>query len=227
MVVRDTAIVRAVGLRRLRPEWVILGLAAAATVYVALVPIGFLLWRTFVSDGSFSLDGFRVAYGAFGLPEMAANSIVFATASTALAVAIGTGLAYVVVRTDASWKRFLFAIALVPLAVPGVLYAIGWVFLASPRTGVLNEALEPVFGPGALNVFGMGGMIFVESLRLAPFAFLLLYAGFRSLDPALEESALAAGARPRTVFWRIALPLVRPALAAAVLIVAVRALGAF
>lgn len=225
--VLDSPIVSAIRRPRPRAQWIVIGLAVAIVAYVALVPVAFLLWRTFFEGGSLSFDAFREAYSAYRLPEMAANSAIFAAASTAIAVAIGTALAYVVVRTDAPWKPLLFGVALVPLAVPGVLYAVAWVFLASPRTGMLNQALEPAFGPGALNIFGMGGMIFVESLRLAPMAFLLMYAGFRSLDPALEESALAAGARPRTVFWRIALPLVRPALITTILITAVRALGAF
>ncbi len=198
-----------------------------SVVYLAVVPVGFLLWRTFFEDGSFTLDAFRSAYDVFGLSEMVVNSLIFAVASTAIATAIGTALAYVVVRTDAPWKPFLFAAALIPIATPGVLYVVAWVFLASPRTGILNQVLEPVFGPGALNIFGMGGMIFVESLRLAPMCFLLMYAGFRSLDPSLEESALASGARPRTVFLRVALPLVRPALIATVLIAVVRAISSF
>ncbi len=168
MSVTDTAIAAATRRRRPRAEWFVIGLALAAVAWIALVPLVFLLWRTFVSDGSFSLDGVREAYGAFGLAEMAANSIIFAVLSTGLAVAVGTGLAYVVARTDAPWKPVLFALALVPVAVPGVLYAIAWVFLASPRTGLLNKVLEPIFGPGTLNIFGMGGMIFVESLRLVP-----------------------------------------------------------
>lgn len=227
MGVIESAAAAAVRRPRLRAQWVVLGLVAAAVVYLAVVPVGFLLWRTFVVDGSFTLDAFRSAYDVFGLSEMVKNSIIFAVASTAIAVVIGTALAYVIVRTDAPWKPFLFAAALIPIATPGVLYVVAWVFLASPRTGLLNQALEPLFGPGALNIFGMGGMVFVESLRLAPMCFLLMYAGFRSLDPSLEESALASGARPRTVFLRVALPLVRPALITTILISVVRAISSF
>jgi len=212
---------------RFRAEHVIIALVAAAAVYLALVPLGFLAWRTFFDGGSFSLDAVRDAYDTFGLSELAANSLVFATASTALGVALGTALAYIVVRTDAPWKPFLFAVALVPIAVPGVLYTIAWIFLASPRTGTLNALLEPLFGPETFNVFSLGGMVLVEALRLVPLVFLLMYAGFRSLDPALEESALVGGARTRSVLRRVTLPVVLPALSAAVLVAAIRALEAF
>jgi iron(III) transport system permease protein len=216
------------GLRiRFRAEWILVGLVAGAAVYLALVPLGFLAWRTFFDGGGFSLDAVRDAYDTFGLPELAANSLAFATASTALGVGVGTALAYVVVRTDAPWRPFLFAAALVPIAVPGVLYTIAWIFLASPRTGTLNTLLEPLFGPATFNVFSLGGMVLVEGLRLAPLVFLLMYAGFRSLDPALEESALVGGARTRSVLRRVTLPVVLPALSAAVLVAAIRALEAF
>jgi iron(III) transport system permease protein len=73
----------------------------------------------------------------------------------------------------------------------------------------------------------MGGMIFVEGLHLAPLVFLLMVAAFRSMDPSLEESAIMSGAPLRTVVRRITIPLVRPALYAAVLIMVVRTLEAF
>ncbi len=85
---------------RFRAEWLLVALVVAAAVYLALVPLGFLAWRTFFEDGSFSFDGVRDAYDTFGLPELAANSLAFATASTALGVVLGTLLAYLVVRTD-------------------------------------------------------------------------------------------------------------------------------
>jgi iron(III) transport system permease protein len=212
---------------RFRAEWVFISLAVAAAVYLAVVPLGFLAWRTFFEGGSFSLDAVRDAYDAFGLPELAANSLVFATASTTLGVSLGTALAYIVVRTDAPATPFLFAVALAPVAAPGVLYTIAWIFLASPRTGTLNTLLEPIFGPSTFNIFSLGGMVLVEALRLAPLVFLLMYAGFRSLDPALEESALVGGARTRSVIRRVTLPVVLPALSAAVLVAAIRALEAF
>jgi iron(III) transport system permease protein len=67
----------------------------------------------------------------------------------------------------------------------------------------------------------------VEGLHLAPLAFLLMAASFRSMDPALEDAAVASGAGPFTTFRRVTLPLMRPALSASILIMAVRALEAF
>jgi iron(III) transport system permease protein len=70
-------------------------------------------------------------------------------------------------------------------------------------------------------------MIVIEGLHLAPLVFLLMVAALRSMDPSLEESAIMSGASLPTVFRRITLPLVRPALYAATLIMVVRGLESF
>ena len=204
-----------------------MAVVVAILAYLALVPIGFLLWKTFVVDGALTLDSFREAYSAIGLGEMALNSFLFALGTTPIAVGIGTSLAYLVLRTDLPGRRVVGALTLVQLLVPGVLYTVSWIFLASPRTGLLNRALEPVAGAGAIDIFGLGGMVLVEGLHLVPIVFLLMGAAFATVDPTLEESALTSGARLSSVVRRVSLPLVRPALFACVLIVVIRALEAF
>jgi len=195
--------------------------------YLALVPVLYLLWGTFYDGASITLRFFGEAYSAFGLGEMIYNSFSFAIGATLLSVFLGTSLAYLTVRTNVPFKGLIFAASLVPLIVPGILHTIAWIFLASPRVGVFNKILEPIFGPGTFNIFSIWGMMFVEGLHLSPLVFLLMYAAFRSMDPSLEESALMSGARLPTVLRRITLPLSKPALYASILIMAVRALEAF
>ena len=80
-------------------------IVVAVLAYLALVPIGFLVWRTFVVGGDLTLDSFREAYSAIGLGEMALNSLLFTLGTTPIAVGIGTALAYLVVRTDLPGRR--------------------------------------------------------------------------------------------------------------------------
>ena len=204
--------------------------AVAVTVvvgYLALVPLGYLLWTTFTDAQGFSLGGFSRAYGDAGIGELVGNSMWFAVGAALLSLAVGTGLAYFNVRTDVPFKALFFAASIIPLIIPGILYTISWIFLASPTIGLLNSALEPVFGPGTFNIFTVWGMIWVEGLHLSPIAFLFMVAAFRSTDPALEESALMSGATRVQTFRRVTLPLVRPALLSAALIMLVRSLESF
>jgi len=206
---------------------VVVVLVALVIAYLALVPLGFLFWQTFFEDGSFTIAAFREAYSDVGLGEMTVNSLVFAGGSTVLAVVLGTALAHLTVRTDVPFKPLMFAASLVPLIIPGILHTIAWIFLASPQIGILNRnVITPLTGH-AFNVFSLPGMILVEGLHLSPLVFLFMVASFRSMDPSLEESAIMSGARLRTVFFRITLPLARPALYAAILIMAVRTLESF
>ncbi len=203
-------------------------LVGVVVAYLAVAPLGFLLAQTFFRDGAFTLERFREAYSSIGLTEMAVNSLAFAGGATAFAVTLGTLLAYLIVRTDVPFKPLMFAASLVPLIIPGILHTIAWIFLASPQIGVLNlHVIQPLTGGHSLDVFSLPGMIVVEGLHLAPLVFLLMVASFRSMDPSLEESAIMGGARLRTVFRRITLPLARPALYASILIIVVRTLESF
>jgi iron(III) transport system permease protein len=197
--------------------------AGAAVAFLVVVPVGYLLWGAFFDGPELTLAFFEEAYALTGLGSMVSTSFAFAAGSTALAVGAGTGLAFLVARTDLPLRRTLLAAALIPLVLPGVLYAIAWILLAGPRAGLVNEAL----GRGTVDVFGLTGMIVVEGLHLAPLVLLLMVAAFRAGDGTLEEAAHVSGARPLTVLRRVTIPLVRPALAAAALVTAVRALGAF
>ena len=205
----------------------VISLVLALVAYLALVPLGYLLARAFVEDGRLSVVGARGALRAEDLSGLFGNSIVFAAGATGLAVLAGTGTAFLVERSDLPFRRVVLVLSLVPLLVPGILYTIAWIFLASPETGTLNVLLEPVAGPRSFDVFGLVGMIVVEGLHLAPIVLVVMVGAFRSLDPALEESAQMSAARPWTVFRRVSLPLVRPALLVAVLLLLVRALEAF
>ena len=158
---------------------------------------------------------------------MLGNSLAFAVGAALLALVIGTVLAYIQVRTDTPFKGLFFAASLVPLIIPAILYAAAWIFLADPDIGLLNAGLKPIFGHGVLNVFSLWGMMWVQGLHLAPIAFLLMVAAFRAMDPSLEESGLMSGASRATVLRRITMPLLRPALVSAVLLMFVQSLESF
>jgi iron(III) transport system permease protein len=211
------------------PRTLLVGGVLVIVGYLAVVPLVYLLHDTFTGPAGFSLGAFTRAYTANSQAgRMMLNSVEFAVGSAALALALGTLLAYVQVRTDAPLKGLFFAASLVPLIIPGILYAASWIFLADPRIGLINAVLfKPVLGHGLFNTFSMWGMIWVQGLHLAPIAFLLMAAAFRSMDPALEEAALMAGAPRHVLLRRITMPLVRPAIVSAILLMFVQSLESF
>ena len=211
------------------PKVLILGVVALIVAYLAIVPLWYLIQGTFLDQNTsaFTLDGFTRAYTDDDALEMMRNSIWFAVGSAILSLVVGTALAFLNVRTDVPFKALFFAGSIVPLIIPGILYSVAWIFLASPDIGLINFVLEPVFGEGAVNIYTVWGMIWVEGLHLSPITFLFMVAAFRAQDPSLEESALMSGASRWTVIRRITVPLLRPAIAASVLIMTVRSLESF
>jgi iron(III) transport system permease protein len=209
------------------PKLLISALVAIGIGYLAIVPLYYLLWGTFFGDTGVDFSGFSRAYGNDKIGELVLNSLWFAFGAATLALVVGTALAYLNVRTDVPFKGLFFAASIIPLIIPGILYTVAWILLASPEIGLLNKAIEPVLGPGFFDVFTVWGMVWVEGLHLSPIVFLLMVAAFRSMDPSLEESALMSGASRWQVFRRVTVPLVRPAIVAAVLIMTVRSLESF
>lgn len=211
----------------LQAQTLVVAVVVVVVGYLAAVPLYYLLWGTFFDAQGFTLDAFGRAFGATGVDRMVVNSLTFSVGAAIVSLVTGTVLAYLNVRTDVPFKALFFAASMIPLIIPGILYTIAWIFLASPDIGLLNAALRPVFGRDVLDVFSIPGMIWVEGLHLSPLVFLLMVAAFRSMDPALEESALMSGASRWKVFRLVTAPLVRPAIVASVLIMIVRSLESF
>ncbi|MCS0499823.1 ABC transporter permease [Protaetiibacter mangrovi] len=213
--------------RVLSPKNVIVFLAILIIGYLVLTPAIYLFIATFFSGGAFTLDAFRRAYGTSGLDSMVLSSIVFTVGATVLALALGTALAYITVRTNVPFRSLIVATSLVPLIVPGLLYTIAWVMVASPNVGIANQIGNALTGGPWFDIFSMPGMIWVEGTHNVPLVYLFMFVAFRAMDPSLEESALVNGATRATMLRRITIPLMRPALAAAALVVGVKTLGSF
>ncbi len=222
-------------LQRLDPKWLVIGAAVALVAWLSLVPLVYLVGQSFLTPDStdapaqLTLENYRAAFGAVETARLFFNSVRFAAGAGFLAFAIGAFLAWVNERTDTPCKSLFFALSVVPLVIPGILFTVSWILLASPKIGVLNAVLQSWFGTDTVffNIYSMTGMIWVDGLHYAPMAFLLMSAAFRAMDPALEESALMSGASVFQIARRITLKLVWPAVVASLLILFVRALESF
>lgn len=220
---------------RLNMQWLIIGVCLAAVAYLALMPLGFLIWQSFFTPEAageatqFTLDNYARAYGSSETLHLMGNSLVFAIGTAFFAFFVGGLLAWMNERTNTPFKGLFFALSIIPLIIPGIMFTIAWILLGSPKIGLINMLLQGWFGTDHVfvNVYSMWGMIWVEGLHYSPMAFLMMTAAFRSMDPSLEESALMSGASIGQIFWRITLKLTWPAIFASVLILFVRAIEAF
>jgi iron(III) transport system permease protein len=216
-------------------KWVIIAACVLGVAYLVLMPLGFLIWESFHTPrtasqaAQFTLDNYSYAYTNPETLQLLQNSLVFAVGTSALAFVIGTVLAWINERTNTPLKSLFFALSVIPLIIPGILFTISWIFLASPKIGILNQWLQHWLDTDYtfFNIYSMTGMIWVEALQYSPMAFLFMTAAFRSMDPSLEESALMSGASILQIVWRITLKLTWPAIFATLLVIFIRAIESF
>jgi len=119
-------------------------------------------------------------------------------------------------------------ISLIPMMVPHILFAVSWVLLLNPSNGMINLFLRQLGLEGAaLNIYSLTGMILVEGLLDLPIAYLVIAPAMSAFDVALEESSRVCGASNWRTLRRVTLPVLRPAILAALTLVIVRSLASF
>lgn len=158
---------------------------------------------------------------------LAARSVGLALAVTAVAVSIGVPLAWLTARTDLPGKRLWAVLLSLPLVIPSYVGAFALLAAFGP-SGLLQQMLEEPFGISRLpDISGFPGAFISLTLFTYPYVFLLVAAGFRGLDPSLEEAARSLGQSRWRTFRNVTLPLLRPSIAAGALLVALYTLHDF
>ncbi len=182
---------------------------------VSLVPFG--TWTTQALPPVLSLDNYaRIATEPERLVPLA-NSLWMATLSTALAVAVALVAGWLAVRRRVAVRRIIEGLLALPWALPGTVFAIALATTFSVHRPPLRWVLV-----GTALILPLAYLV-----RSLPVTGRAVLAGYRQLDPALEEAAASLGAGRWTTLRRVTLPLLRPALAAGASLAFVAALGDF
>src|SRR6266581_7050303 len=150
------------------------------------------------------------------------NSLTVMPLSTTTAVLLGFIYAYAMVYSHMPWKRFFRLIAILPLLSPPFVVAASYILLFGPR-GLITYG---VFGASP-NVLGPLGLWGVQTIAYFPFAYQLIADVLARSEPRLEQAARNLGASPWQLFRTVTLPLARPGLVGATLLVAIYILEDF
>ncbi|MBM2832512.1 MAG: sugB 2 [Dehalococcoidia bacterium] len=221
------------------PRRMVLFAVIALVTIGAVIPLFFLVWNSFkpVAVGNlsdFSLSNFTLKNFREVLSEPRAfttliDSFIFAFGSMIVAFAFGGTIAFLVERTNTPYRNVMYGLMFIPLVMPGMLKAIGWVLLIGPKAGLLNQAWFALTGLSTplFNAFSIPAMFFVEGLSESPLTFFLLGASLRGMDPSLEEAAYTSGANRTVTMSRVTLRLMMPAILGVSLLNFVRALESF
>jgi iron(III) transport system permease protein len=160
-------------------------------------------WYGSVLPETLTLRHFNAALGNDLTLSSLANSLRYASASTLIDLGLGTTVAFVLIRSKASGRALLDGLMMLPLAVPGIVLALGYLALA--REG------QP------FHVLIVGGdpfwlLVIAYAVRRLPYVVRAMTAGLQQISVTYEEAALSLGAGPARVFGRVTLPLLVPAL---------------
>jgi iron(III) transport system permease protein len=204
-------------------------------LYLAGIPLVMLLYGSIRSapigepGAHFTIANYIKAYVDKEFYLLLLNSVYYAIGTCTLTFLIGTFLAWVSERTNTPFKKLFVVMSLIPFIIPGILSTISWILLLSPKIGLINIVVKEALGleSAPFNVYSMWGMIWAESIHLYPLVFLLMSAAFRNMDTSLEEAALTAGSSTAQTFYKVTLPLMRPAMVSVLLINFIRGIEAF
>lgn len=196
-------------IRRVRPP-VAATTIALAIAAASLAPFVYL----FVDDG-FSFSRLFDELSKPGVSELLWHTIELAIGVSVASTVLGVGLAVLVVRTNLPLRRLFTVLFVLPLSVPGFVSSYTWV------------ALSLRYTPTSTALFGYWGAVMVLTFASYPYIFLPTVAALRNVDPAQEEAARSLGQGSVSVFVRVTLPHLRPAIALGGLIIALHMFAEF
>ncbi len=202
-------------------------LGAAVIAALVLLPVVAVIWFALTPT-----ENIWPHLRATTLPRYLKNTgVLMAGVGLATAV-IGTVTAWLVVMYRFPGRRWLQWALLTPLAIPSYVGAYALVDFLE-YAGPVQTMLREVFGWSSARDYWFpqirtrGAATFVMSLALFPYVYILARAAFREQSGAGYEVARALGAGPLARFWRVGLPLARPAIVAGVAVVLMETVNDF
>lgn len=155
------------------------------------------------------------------------NSVLLATIVGITTTLLGLAFALLAQRTAFPAKPLLKLVAVLPVITPPFVIGLAIILLFG-RNGAVTLFLESAFGiPPTRWIYGLPGLVLVQTLAFAPIAFMVLVGVVQGVSPAMEEAAQTLRASRWRVFTTVTLPLIRPGLANSFLIGFVESLADF
>lgn len=156
------------------------------------------------------------------------NSLLYAGISTLCCLGLGLAIARAVDRTAKRWQPLLLTLMVLPFWTSLLIRVYAWIALLKPE-GLINAALLAlgVIDQPLLLVNTGFGIVIGMTYSYLPFAILPIYASLAGQPQQISESAIDLGASPVQAFWLVTVPLARPGLTAAALLVFIPTMGEF
>lgn len=201
----------------------ILSATSGMVVLVAAIPLLYVV----VTSLHLSADRWAELWSN-RLPLLLGNTLLLVVLVAAGALLLGVSSAWLVARREFPGRRIALWLMVLPLAIPTYVFAYIYTGLLDDD-GWLGALWHAAFGPEAAvpDIYNAVGVAAILALSGFSYVFLMVYAALIRFNPHLEEAARIQGAGRSEVFWRVNMPLLRPALAAGLAVVTLHVLSDF
>jgi trehalose/maltose transport system permease protein len=235
-----------------RTAWLFLAPMLVVLLLVAVWPLGRTIWFSFTDANINNLDASQFVglenyfgeYGLFANPNNTdgffasdwgisiLNTLKFSIVSVTLETLLGLGVA-LLLNQEFKGRTLVRTAVLVPWAIPTIVSAKMWGWMLHDQFGVINQWLFDLgwiaekIAWTAQPEYAMWTVVAVDVWKTTPFMALLILAALQTLPKDCYEAAQVDGVHPLRVFWKVTLPLIKPALMVAVIFRLLDALRVF
>ena len=194
-------------------------------VLFLIYPIGGLLREAAYVDGSLSFDAFARFFAKNYYYSTIFNSCKIAAAVMLCCLLLGIPFAYFYTFFNLRGRKFLFVMSLLCTMSAPFIGAYAWILLMG-NNGLVTRVLQS-FGIPHITIYGFGGIVFVQTLKLFPLVMIYMNGAFRDIDRSLMEAAESMGCKGVDRFFHVLMTLTMPTILAAALIVFMRSFADF
>ncbi len=193
-------------------------------------PLIRVVWQGFfeLDTGEFSLEYFGryidPVYRTYNWSVLR-DTITMGLATATGGTVLGFIFAYTMIRCNVPGQRFWHVLTLLPTISPPFAIAIATILLFGRAGLVTKQVLGLRFVQGMNDIYGIDGLVFVQTITFFPVAYLIIRAMLERLDPSIEEAALSLGASKFHIFRTVTLPLLIPGLAGSFLLLFVESMA--
>ena len=216
----------AVSQPRLWPQVRIGGILGYAAIWAffgvfLIYPLIRLFYDAFTTDqGQFTLMNFYDFFTDSYYLRATMNSLLLGVGTVMTTSILGIAIAYLLLRYEFRGRELFSYLTIIPMIMPPLVGVMGFVFIMG-RAGTVNILLMDYLGfTKPVNfMYGIHGVLLVETLHLFPLMTLSIVDALGKIDPSLDEAAESIGSRGFRKFWDITFPLTTPGYVSGALLV--------
>ncbi|MEP7456618.1 iron ABC transporter permease [Phyllobacterium sp. SB3] len=189
----------------------------AVLAFAVVSPVGLIILQSFL-DRPFYQDASELSVASYtyvltdpSFLDALVSSFLLATGMVVIAIPMGLALAFLMTRTNLPGRRWLQPLILLPLFISPLVLGFGYIVSIGP-VGFITLWTKSLFGGAPWNLYSFPTLVIVAGLTHVPHAYIYLASALSRVNPDVEEAARVSGGGVLHTALTVSLPLIRPAL---------------